>query len=201
MPTTARHWPALRSLETIDGHTRLVPAEDCERVIAEVEGSLAVLASPAEAVALGKRLVGAYPGREIADPATFAGMLSRTFSKFPADLGALAVDHVVERLRFLPSVAEVASVLRELAAKRNVVALRARQHIAEHARRAEEAERRKVIEADRRRAAEIRATMRQAKPGGEAPREDRGAPRALAEILRGGVSQGFARVEVEEVAR
>lgn len=204
MPATAQHWTTLRSLEAIDGFTRLVPAEVCERVIVEVEESLAALSSPAQAVALGKRLVGSYPRRELADPTTFAATLARTFGRFPADLGEMAVDHIVERLRFFPTVADVATVLRELAAARKVVARRARMHLAEHARRAEEAERRQLIEADRRRAAEVAAAARlaqRAEASADRPRQDRGAPVALAEIFRGGVSRGFAEVEVEEARR
>lgn len=141
LPTTARHWAALNSPDKVDSYTRLIPAPACERVVAEVEQSLAVIAPERVAVGLVGVLVGSIPARRDAvEPSIYARSLAKIFAKFPQEIGELAVEHLIERLRFQPAPADVAEVLRSLVAKRRLVATRAQQHLAEHARRAEEAE-------------------------------------------------------------
>jgi hypothetical protein len=190
MPITARHWQSLRSLEIVDEYARLVPIIDCERVIAEVERSLVSIADANQAIDLAERLTGSYPIRCLPNPEVYGATVTRVLAKFPVDLGEMAVDHIIENLRFLPAAADVASVLRNLAASRRIVAQRARMHLAEHERRARTAERRREVDT-------LSAEERQAHAAKVARRRhEREAPVAVVELIRNGRSQGFTSAEI-----
>lgn len=140
LPTVAHYWRALERPDRVDAWATLIPVSDCEAIVAEIDRSLSTIASESKASELVSILVGSRPSRDIPEPDVYVRMMARVFAKFPTDLGVLAVEHIVENFRFVPTAADVSDVLKSLRAKREIARRRAEQHIAEHKRRAEAAE-------------------------------------------------------------
>ncbi|GEM_PF-4537910 len=145
MPTVTQYAPALQSCERVDGYTRLIPADACEAIVAEVRAILMTRARDRDATALAANLIGAYPGRDLADPGTYTRAIASVFSEFPVELGEAAVDTITRYLRFTPTRADVFGALSSLRGKLLWASTNVGRHLAEHTRRAEEAERRARI--------------------------------------------------------
>ncbi|MFS2011295.1 hypothetical protein ACCD06_15665 [Azospirillum sp. CT11-132] len=137
-PTADRYRRELERTDALDEHSRLIPAADCERIIAEVRESLSGCIEKPLAARLAGHLVAIYPNGRPPEPEVYISGLVRMFEGFPRNLCRLAHDFCVKHFRFLPSPAELNSVLEALKAKRSAAADRARRHIDEHQRRAEE---------------------------------------------------------------
>lgn len=117
--------PCARSGRTdnVQGYAKLVPTAACERIAAEIEHSLATAATARDAIGFVALLVGSIPVRRDAVAATiYAGSLAKILAEFAAELTKLTVDHLIERLRFQPATVDVVDVLRNVIAKRRLIA-------------------------------------------------------------------------------
>lgn len=157
---------ASASAPRLSEHTALIPAEDCNQVIAAIADNSAP-ASLDEAAMLGRRLVGSYPAREVSDGETFASGIAAIFAEFSVSIGKRVV-HPVHglpgRLKFFPTMAEIKEALEFEQRRRCTIAATARWMLKEHQRRKAEAAREAALPSPERRAelaAKARAIMAQ----------------------------------------
>ena len=126
----------------IDRHTRLIPAEELGRCIAELEAAL-VPAAPATVARLAATLVGSYPGREVTEPEIYARALTSIFAEHSLDIGRQAIEVITRKLRFLPTRADAHEALTVLTKNREGPLRVARQMALERDARAKGAVREK----------------------------------------------------------
>lgn len=70
------------------------------------------------AVAAAKLLVGSYPAREVNDPAVYVRMIAAAFAKYSAEYHNEAIDRLTDRLKWMPTKADVVEVLEDIARRK-----------------------------------------------------------------------------------
>lgn len=122
----------------VDQWTRLLPEDHCRAIISELT-PLMVPATRDQAVECTRHLIGSFPKRELNDPEIYTAMMVAAFQDFPPDLGKAAVIDVTKRLRYTPTRADLYAWLEVEMDERLRALQTAKEMLAEHARRREEA--------------------------------------------------------------
>lgn len=136
-------WGRALTRERPGEQSRLVPVDAAKAVIAEVEADLSRMPSDGDVHQMLRRLLGAYRSGQVQDPETYTELLREELAAAPRWVGAKAVTEITRRLKWPPARAELVEIIEEVKAERRRLVIRAKQHLAEHARRvAAEAERR-----------------------------------------------------------
>lgn len=125
------------STDPVDAYTKLVPVKACQDALAYGEVGPPMGTDTAKVQA--KILIGSYPAREVNDADIYARAITSVLSEVPPDIGCAAVDRLTRRSKWLPTRAEVCEEIQRVIKERRAIAWRAKQHLAEHERRAREA--------------------------------------------------------------
>jgi hypothetical protein len=113
---------------------RLATVETCRAVIARYSDDTKPCGNEIGAK-LAAVLIGSYPGREIADPATYSRAIVSVLAEQSGEIGKEAVDRITRRLKYLPTRAEIVAAIEEVAGERRALFFRAQAHIQERDRR------------------------------------------------------------------
>ncbi|WP_343561765.1 hypothetical protein [Kiloniella sp. b19] len=155
-PTAARH-KALLSEELfsrasfgqpLPSGLPLIPREDCDQVIAELEQALQPCGD-AGGLVFARLLIDSYrPPREFAGgmPDSFVRALAKAFRALPPDLAEQVVDEVTRTRKFLPHRADVEEVAARLLKRRTAALWLARKHRAAQDKRIGEQQREEACE-------------------------------------------------------
>ena len=116
----------------------LADVDFCRRIIEQLKAEN-VPCGLAEASRIGELITAAYPRMNPHSPDEYAKLICATIARFPKPVALEAMDRMTERMKFLPSRADVAEYLNEVMGERAKLARAAKAHLAEHQRRREEA--------------------------------------------------------------
>lgn len=142
-------WGRALTRERPGEQSRLVPVDAAKAVIAEVEADMSRMPSEEDAHKMLRRLLGAYRTGQVQDPEVYADLLREELASAPRWVGAKAVTEITRRLKWPPTRAELVEAIEAAKVERRLLAMRAQQHLDEHARRAAAAEERRALERDR----------------------------------------------------
>lgn len=142
-------WGRVLTGERPGEYTKLVPVEAARAVVAEIEADLARMPSDGDVHQMLRRLLGAYRSGQVHDPETYTELLRDELAAAPRWVGAKAVTEITRRLKWPPARAELVEIIEEVKAERRRLAIRAKQHLAEHDRRAAAEAERRALERER----------------------------------------------------
>jgi hypothetical protein len=137
---------ALTDTGPIACNEALVPAPYCRAVLAEPVPPPCGLKT---GTSLAEMLFRCYPGRDAADPKTYALALASVFADYPEPVGRAAIHALIRRLKWLPTAADINEACTGIAGVETQRRNRARRILVEHDRRRAEAEHDAEIERDR----------------------------------------------------
>ncbi len=94
-------------------------------------------------------LIGSYPQQKVNDARAYALAVTIAFGRFPEWIGRRAIEDLILSKYRYPTAADVFKACDEIQGRENQRERRARDIVAEHERRAAEAQRRAVVARDR----------------------------------------------------
>lgn len=142
-------WGRALTRERPGEQSRLVPVDAAKAVIAEVEADMSRMPSEEDAHKMLRRLLGAYRTGQVQDPEVYADLLREELASAPRWVGAKAVTEITRRLKWPPTRAELVEAIEAAKVERRLLAMRAQQHLDEHARRAAAAAERRSLEREK----------------------------------------------------
>lgn len=120
--------------EPLAVNAKLIPPDACRAIVAEMTAALDGMAAT-QASAMARKLMGAYPNRSVNDPETFAEFAALAFARCPPDLGVTVIDRLTDRLKFLPTKADIAEEVNAATRDRRTALRVAQMHAEAHERR------------------------------------------------------------------
>jgi len=115
----------------------LVPRSELGGMIAGLDQA-AVPCDTEQAKRAAEVLLGSYPRHAVEDPQIYSRGIVSVLNKFPAHVGAAAVDQLTLKSKFLPTRAEINEQCEAIMGKLNAARSIARRMVAEHDRREQE---------------------------------------------------------------
>lgn len=138
MEVCHRHRFALTSDAAVTPQTKLIPVEDCNAAIAEVDQFLQPIPI-AKATDIAELIVGSYPNARVNNPKIYIRALTSILAELPLDLAHRTMDIATRTLRWPPSRADLHQIASALLQHRQHMRTTAKLHIAERERRIAEA--------------------------------------------------------------